>query len=86
MYQEDTPKTVAVTFYYKDGAWDYENLWKLNLNVDMVYEKNGSQNQAVVPCRFQHPLGALVLKVLAGLDGIGVHCSGLYRRTEALRQ
>ncbi len=43
-YTAATKDTVDVTFYYKDGAWDYEKLRALNPGVEIVYEKNGSEN------------------------------------------
>ena len=43
-YKEGTKDTVNVTFYYKDGAWDFENLKIHNPGVEIVYEKNGANN------------------------------------------
>ena len=43
-YVKDTKDTVNVTFYYKDGEWDYANLKDHNSDVEIVYEKNGSEN------------------------------------------
>jgi uncharacterized repeat protein (TIGR01451 family)/uncharacterized repeat protein (TIGR02543 family) len=43
-YASTTRDTVDVTFYYKDGAWDYANLKSLNEGVEITYEKNGDEN------------------------------------------
>ncbi len=43
-YVENTKDTVNVTFYYRNGEWDYENLKTHNSDVEIVYEKNGSDN------------------------------------------
>ncbi|MCI8800616.1 MAG: DUF11 domain-containing protein [Lachnospiraceae bacterium] len=43
-YKEGTKDTVNVTFYYKDGEWDFENLKIHNPGVEIVYEKNGDNN------------------------------------------
>ncbi len=43
-YVENTKDTVNVTFYYRNGEWDYENLKTHNSDVEIVYEKNGSDD------------------------------------------
>ncbi len=43
-YVSDTKDSVDVTFYYRDGAWDFENLKSLNPNVEIVYKENGDGN------------------------------------------
>nr|WP_297864231.1 InlB B-repeat-containing protein [uncultured Acetatifactor sp.] len=43
-YTKETKDTVDVTFYYRNGAWDYENLRSLNNGVEITYEKNGDNN------------------------------------------
>lgn len=43
-YVKETKDTVNVTFYYKNGKWDYANFKDHNSSVEIVYEKNGSDD------------------------------------------
>lgn len=43
-YVKETKDTVNVTFYYKNGEWDYANFKDHNSSVEIVYEKNGSDD------------------------------------------